>query len=135
MEEIKVEHYGLKLRGLREKKGLSQTECAKLLDLPQSTLSNIERNHSPQIDVIVSYVKKVAPDIRLYEFFMDDGDIKEITGVDPSWITIAQMVEQMPEEIKTKIMANILQIVDMMLNAVVNVREKLERNLDERHSR
>jgi transcriptional regulator with XRE-family HTH domain len=129
-----MEHYGLKLRKLREDKGLSQTQCAKMMEIPQTTLSNIERNHSPQIDVIANYIKKVAPELPLYRFFLNDTDFKNITGVDPRWVTIAQLVEHMPEDIQVKIMENVLQIVEMMQSTLDQYRQNMEKSLEGRGS-
>jgi|GEM_PF-5959998 len=127
-----MEHYGLKLRRLREEKGLSQTQCANLMGIPQTTLSNIERNHAPTIDVIANYIEKVAPEMPLFRFFVTDFDLKQLTGVDPGWIHIAQLVEQMPDDVQVKIMADFLRIIETIELTLGKYRENMEKSLDER---
>jgi len=95
-----MDHYGLLLRKLREEAGLSQTECAKKMNKPQTTLSNIERNHAPQIDDIINYIQCVKPDLPLYKFFMKDTDVVENMGLDQEWLNIGKSIQSWPDHIK-----------------------------------
>lgn len=52
---IRILDIGKKIRSLRQQKGLSQIDLAKIIGVSKSTMSNYERNYStPDPDVVVA---------------------------------------------------------------------------------
>ena len=52
---MEIYDFGIRLKQLRKKKGLSQSEVAKRLDVTKNTISSYERNViSPKLEVLVA---------------------------------------------------------------------------------
>lgn len=56
----------LSLKGLRESMGVTQTELAKRLTLPQPNLSRIEKDGNPTLAVMRKYVDGLGGELELY---------------------------------------------------------------------
>jgi len=125
--------YGARMKQLIKDAGYGQNAFAEKMNISSSKMSFWCNAEFPPLEAIEQVCN--ALDIPIYKFFLNDEDLKSITGVDPRWFTIAQLVEQMPEDVQLKIMTNILQVIEMMESTLAQYKDNIEKNIEERHSR
>lgn len=112
---------GSKIRKMIKTLGYGQNEYAIKKGIPISTMSKIVNSEYPPLEV----VEMVCEDseIPLYKYFMTEDDYEKLIGVDPQWLVVAQLVEQMPEEIQVKVMENLLHTI-ATIELVLDIYQK-----------
>ena len=103
---------GIKIKRLREERKLSQPELAELLEISQSTLSNIESESSQKIDFhLMDKVCKIFD--KDFEYFVEEktvnnveennGNISCQTGIINNFPeNLVEQIQQLIESNKTK---------------------------------
>lgn len=94
--------FGTKLKELREKKGLSQIEFAKLTNLTRSAISMYELGkREPNLNTLIKFAKFFNVDINtLLEY--DNTISKDDTNLNKEK-KLFEMYRQLPEDVKNKI--------------------------------
>lgn len=111
--------FGSKLKELREKKGLSQIEFAKLTNLTRSAISMYElEKREPNLNTLVTFAKFFDVDINtLLEF----NNIIELSADEKELI---KKYRQLPTDRKETVKL----ILDNQVNAVIQSEEEKIRN-------
>lgn len=111
--------FGSKLKELREKKGLSQIEFAKLTNLTRSAISMYElEKREPNLNTLVTFAKFFDVDINtLLEF----NNIIELSADEKELI---KKYRQLPTDRKETVKL----ILDNQVNAVIQSEEEKLRN-------
>ncbi|SMC78820.1 helix-turn-helix domain-containing protein [Moheibacter sediminis] len=98
---------GIKIKRLREERKISQPELAELLNISQSTLSNIESEASKKIDfLLMDKVCKIFD--KDFEYFVDEKTINNVDKNEGGVVginhgTINNFPENIIEQIKSLI--------------------------------
>jgi transcriptional regulator with XRE-family HTH domain len=111
--------FGTKLKELREKKGLSQIEFAKLTNLTRSAISMYElEKREPNLNTLITFAKFFNVDINtLLEF----NNIIELSADEKELI---KKYRQLPSDRKETVKL----ILDNQVNAVIQKEEEKLRN-------
>nr|WP_262494084.1 helix-turn-helix transcriptional regulator [Moheibacter sediminis] len=103
----KIMGVGIKIKRLREERKISQPELAELLNISQSTLSNIESEASKKIDfLLMDKVCKIFD--KDFEYFVDEKTINNVDKNEGGVVginhgTINNFPENIIEQIKSLI--------------------------------
>lgn len=111
--------FGTKLKELREKKGLSQIEFAKLTNLTRSAISMYElEKREPNLNTLITFAKFFNVDINtLLEF----NNIIDLSADEKELI---KKYRQLPSDRKETVKL----ILDNQVNAVIQKEEEKLRN-------
>jgi len=78
-----IRSYGERVKEIREKYSIDQTELAKRLNVHQPSLSALEKNTYPSLKRIEEICKVLG--IELWQFFLDDES--KSNNLKPSWLS------------------------------------------------
>lgn len=83
---------GTNIKNIREKRGLTLSECARLSNVSKSYLSNIERNvnRNPSISILERLAKVLDVDLRR----LIDADLENRVLSDHEWMEFVNELKQ-----------------------------------------
>jgi len=111
--------FGVRMKNLIKEAGYGQNKFAGMLNISSSKMSfwcNAEYPPLEAIEMVCSELK-----IPLYKFFLTENDVTDLSGgVNPKWLEIGQLAEQLPIEIQ-------IQVVDNFLSVLKMIRESMQK--------
>jgi transcriptional regulator with XRE-family HTH domain len=101
--------YGEKIKRIRKEANLSQEELSDRTDYAQTSISSWEKQAYPPLDFIDKVLKILKPEMKLWEFFIEDKERENFYNIPEIYLKIAREMDRFPDNIKDLFFENCLQ--------------------------